>query len=96
MVAVTMVPSSHPPVIVDKNREPFFIDGRFHISVPESTWRTSKSQAPNAGRLNQQQWNGNRVQIGIASDWSGTQISALTKRVRHLALNALAETFLQL
>src|SRR5580704_5379696 len=47
VVAVTIVPSSHPPVNVDTNREEFFIDGRFHMRVPESTWRTSKSHAPN-------------------------------------------------
>src|SRR5579863_3684974 len=47
VVAVTMVPSAHPPVNVDTNRDEFLIDGRSHMRVPESTWRTSKSQAPN-------------------------------------------------
>src|ERR1700730_11050031 len=51
VVAVTIVPSSHPPVRVDRSAPEFFMEGRSHINVPLKTWRMSKSQAPSLADL---------------------------------------------
>src|SRR5215470_7206105 len=51
LVAVTIVPSCHPPVRVDRKLFEFLIEGRSHIKVPESTCRISKSHPPSRADL---------------------------------------------
>src|ERR1022692_3543060 len=51
VVAVTMVPSCHPPVNVDTSREELFMEGISHKRVAESTCRTSKSHPPSLADL---------------------------------------------
>src|SRR5579864_2018204 len=51
VVAVTMVPTSHPPRIVDTSGDAPFMVGSSHIKVPEKTWRMSKSHGPSLADL---------------------------------------------
>src|SRR5260370_23082106 len=46
VVLVTILPSSHPPMILDTIAEEDFGDGICKIKVPTKTCRISKSQAP--------------------------------------------------
>src|SRR5438270_13171254 len=75
LVAVTIVPNCHPPVTVESNRPEFFIEGRSHMKVPESTWRISKSQAPSLADLISMR--GTAIEFRKVSPVTGAELKSL-------------------
>src|SRR5579863_3191773 len=74
LYAETMVPNCQPPVMVDSKREPAFIDGRFHIRVPESTFRISKSHGPNLADLSSNK--GTAIELRNVSPVTGAELKS--------------------